>query len=98
MSLTVRYHDLAELELRDAAKYYESEYQGLGEAFLSEIDYAVNQIREYPEAAPIILDVVRKKVIRRFPYSIMYVFDAEGVTILAIANQHRRPFYWGNRE
>jgi toxin ParE1/3/4 len=97
MSVLVRAHDLAELELQDASQYYESEFKGLGKAFLSKVESAVKQIREYPEAAPIIHSIVRQKVIRRFPYSVMYVVDEDGIYILAIANQHRRPFYWSNR-
>ena len=97
MSITVRYHDLAEAELREASKYYESEVLGLGQTFLSEVDRAVEKIRNYPEAAPIILDIVRQQVLRRFPFSVLYIYDEEGVFILAIANQHRRPFYWHGR-
>ena len=97
MNVAVRYHELAEVELRETIKYYESEVVGLGEAFLGEVAYAVDQIREYPEAAPIVLDVVRQKVVRRFPYSVMYVVDEECIFILSIASQHRRPFYWSGR-
>uniref|UniRef100_Q3APS2 Plasmid stabilization system n=1 Tax=Chlorobium chlorochromatii (strain CaD3) TaxID=340177 RepID=Q3APS2_CHLCH len=97
MNIEVRYHKLAENELHDAAKYYESRCSGLGRAFLTEITQAINQISAFPESAPMILDIVRQKVIHRFPYSIMYVNDDDGVMILAIANHHRRPFYWGNR-
>jgi len=97
MTVEVRYHDLADFELRDASSYYESELVGLGEAFLTEVEYAVKSIREYPEAAPIIHHFVRQKVVRRFPYSVIYVVDEDGIYILAIANQHRRPFYWSTR-
>ena len=89
---------MAEAELHEAARYYQSEVSGLGEAFIAEVEYAVRQIREYPEAAPLILKVVRRKLIRRFPYSIMYSFNADSVRILAIANQNRRPFYWSGRK
>lgn len=97
MSITVRYHDLAEAELREVSEYYDTQVVGLGQAFLAEVDYAVKQIRDYPEAAPIILDIVRQRTLRRFPYSVMYVSDEDCVYILAIASQHRRPFYWRGR-
>ena len=38
MSLDVTYHRLAELELCDAAQYYEAESPGLGAAFLNEVE------------------------------------------------------------
>jgi len=33
MRMTVRYHDLADLELRETSKYYESEVTSLGRPF-----------------------------------------------------------------
>ena len=58
------------------------------------MEHAVDQIWEFPEAAPLVLDVVRQKVVRRFPYSVMYVTDEDGIFIVAIASQYRLPFYW----
>jgi toxin ParE2 len=52
----------------------------------------------YPEAAPLVNRTVRKKLVRRFPYSVMYSIRAEGIRILAIAHQHRRPLYWRGRQ
>ena len=40
----ISFHELAELELREAAQYYDSEVPGLGSAFLDEIDYSLHQI------------------------------------------------------
>ena len=63
MRARVRYHDLAELELRETSKYYESEVRGLGGALLSEVEHSIDQIRSYPQAAPIVLGVVRQRVL-----------------------------------
>jgi len=71
---------------------------GLGQAFLDEVERAVTQIVAYPEAVPLVNRTVRKKPVRRFPYSVMYSIRAEGIHILAIAHQHRRPFYWRGRQ
>jgi plasmid stabilization system protein ParE len=93
----VSFHELAETELNEAAHYYESRVEGLGLAFLAEVERAIKQIQEHPEAAPGILRAVRRKLLRRFPYSLMYSVSGDAIHILAVANQKRRPFYWGGR-
>ena len=97
MRRTITFHELAEQELNDAADYYNSKSDGLGNAFLNEVEHAVKQILQYPESAPLINLVVRRKMVRRFPYSIMYSVKPDRIRILAIANQKRRPFYWRGR-
>jgi len=47
----VSFHPLAERELNDAAQYYEMESQGLGSAFLAEVQRCCASIVEHPEAA-----------------------------------------------
>lgn len=38
---TLRFHDLAREEVRDAYQYYESKRAGLGEQFLEEVDKVI---------------------------------------------------------
>ena len=94
----VTIHEVADIELKEAARYYESKVDGLGFAFLDEVERVVNLIRENPESAPRIFKVVRRKILRGFPYSVMYSIVDDSIRILAIANQKRRPFYWRNRQ
>ena len=93
----VSFHELADIELNETAQYYESESDGLGVAFLDEVERSIEHIQNYPKAAPVILKCVRRKLLRRFPYSIMYSVDNDTVNVLAIASQKRRPFYWHGR-
>ena len=72
MISSVSFHELAEVELNEASHYYESEVAGLGVAFLAEVERAIKQMRDHPEAVPFILKFVRRKLLRRFPYSVMY--------------------------
>jgi len=98
MIVSIFFNELAESELNDAARYYESQIIGLGIAFLNEVEHSIKTIQQNPEAFPVILKVVRRKILRRFPYSIMYSFESTSIRILAVANQKRRPFYWRNRK
>jgi len=88
---------MAEQELYDATSYYEGRSPGLGTAFLDEVEHAITQIREYPVAAPQIDRLIWRKLLRRFPYSIMYSVQDNAIRILAIANHKRRPLYWRKR-
>ena len=97
MITSVSIHEVADIELKEAARYYESKVNGLGFAFLDEVERVVNLIRDNPESAPRIYKVVRRKILRGFPYSIMYSIVDDSIRILAIANQKRRPFYWWDR-
>jgi toxin ParE1/3/4 len=93
----VSFHELAEFELNDAAVFFEIKREGLGLRFLSAVEAAVAHIREHPETSPVIMQDIRHKVLRRFPYSLMYSIKPDRIRILAVANQRRRPFYWRGR-
>jgi plasmid stabilization system protein ParE len=91
------FHELAEFELNDTTAFLEMEREGLGLRFLSAVEAAVNHIRQHPKASPIIIEDIRRKVFRGFPYSIIYSIRPDRIRILAIASQRRRPFYWQGR-
>jgi toxin ParE1/3/4 len=93
----VSFHRLAEIELNDAAAFYEGESPGLGAKFLTEIDSCIDSIVKHPRAGQVILEPVRRRLLRRFPYGILYTIKPEGVRILAVMNLKRRPFYWVGR-
>ena len=97
MKKIVSFHELAEFELNDAAVFLETKRDGLGLGFLSAVEAAVTYIREHSEASPLIIQNIRRKVLRIFPYSILYSIKSDRVRILAVANQRRRPFYWQGR-
>ncbi|MBN2012608.1 type II toxin-antitoxin system RelE/ParE family toxin [candidate division KSB1 bacterium] len=87
----------AELELDDTFEYYEYESIGLGHSFLDEFRKGVKRILAHPYAWNLIQDNVRKCVLNKFPYTIVYAIEENLIIILAIAHQHRRPDYWIDR-
>ena len=72
MEPEVSFHRLAELELNEAATYYELEKPGLGARFLTEVDRCVESLVKNPRAGGIVLGDVRRRLIRRFPYALLY--------------------------
>ena len=93
----ISFHRLAERELNEAALYYESESPGLGVIFLDEIERFIEDIAKNPSGGIKLRGPVRRRILRRFPYGILYSARAEGIRILAIMHLKRRPMYWVGR-
>ena len=91
------FHDLAKVEMNDAAQYYERESPGLGATFLAEVERCTAAILEHPQAGPIVSGRIRRRLLRRFPYALLYRVRPEQVRILAVMNLKRRPGYWVGR-
>ena len=94
----VTFHRLAERELNGAAQYYELECSGLGSSFLQEADRCLRLIDEHPEAGAALQGSVRRRLLRRFPFALLYKSSVDGVRILAVMNLKRHPTYWVRRE
>ena len=87
----------AEIEMLEAAAYYETRVNNLGDSFLTTVETAVNRISEYPEAWPEVGHGIRKYLLRRFPYCILYRIDPDEIVIVAVMHQRQRPYYWLHR-
>jgi len=93
----IRFLSPAEIEMLDAAAYYETSVPELGTDFISTIEIAVLDLSDDPEKWPMIGKEIRRRILPRFPYSILYKIDPEEIIIVAIMHQKRRPNYWINR-
>ena len=97
MSQLPSIHEAAEAEINEAADFYDAESPGLGDVFIDDIERAIARISEFPEAAPLVRGRVRKRIIAKFPYSLVYSVRGDQIRILAVAHLKRRPFYWRGR-
>jgi toxin ParE1/3/4 len=87
----------AQDEMAEAARFYESHRAGLGQAFLRSVGDAVAEIREHPGRWPLIDNISRRRLVRRFPYALIYRDDPDEIMILAVMHLHRQPGYWRDR-
>ncbi|TAJ76534.1 MAG: type II toxin-antitoxin system RelE/ParE family toxin [Gallionellaceae bacterium] len=87
----------ADEELREAARYYESEAAGVGLSFIAAVHKAVDEIAELPLAAQVQRAGIRKKVLRHFAYNLFYALESDIIVIVAVAHQRKRPNYWRSR-
>ena len=92
--MQIRITAAAELELDEAVAWYGQQQAGLEAAFLREFQATIRRIRIRPEIYNEIRPGIRRGLMRRFPYSIIYENGADLLLILAVAHQHRRPGYW----
>jgi len=84
-------------ELAASAGYYESQQRGLGVALVTEVEKSFNRILQHPKAAQVVAGVIRRRLVHRFPFSVLYRVRENDVVIVAIAHRHRRPGYWLDR-
>jgi plasmid stabilization system protein ParE len=97
--VTLRFHRAARAELRHHAAWYEARRPMLGEAFATEVERAINDIARAPDRFPIWLHdaAVRRCLLRRFPFAIIYLIDDQEPFVLAIAHLRRSPRTWARR-
>jgi plasmid stabilization system protein ParE len=88
---------LAQQEYDDAVNWYEGQMRGLGERFRIEVENGLARIEAHPQAWPLERGEVRKYLLNRFPYKLLYAIEPARAVILAVAHQHRRPDYWVDR-
>lgn len=92
----------AEDELIEAQMWYDRQRSGLGKEFRSAIDEAIERLVKAPLAASPIVNLppsigARRVLVKRFPYSIVFINHEEDLWVVAFAHQHRRPGYWRER-
>ncbi|SFH10002.1 ParE toxin of type II toxin-antitoxin system, parDE [Desulfotomaculum arcticum] len=84
----VTFHEKAVSEVNEAALYYQERAFGLGFSFLDAIEEAIEQVMANPEACPLVGDEIRHKILKRFPYNLLYVIESDCIRVIAIAHQN----------
>lgn len=94
--MKVRYLPLAESEIDEAFQWYEDQRIGLGYVFLAEFNQTVDRIVAYPKAYTVVETSLRRALVKRFPYGVIYGIDEERgcIVVVAVSHLHREPFYW----
>jgi len=83
---------VAEKEFDDSIAYYENEREGLGREFRTIIEQYFQRIADNPEWFPKIRGEVRRAVVlRRFPFVIHFLIEAERIVILSVFHTSREP-------
>ena len=92
-----RYLPPAEEEVTEAARFYEGQARGLGTEFLDDVQRAIDRLRDNPMLGQTVEDDLRRSLLSRFPFSLIYTVEPDNLLIVAVAHQRRRPNYWKER-
>lgn len=87
----------AQAEFDEVLRYYEHEKNGLGEAFAESVRQGLRRVLAQPASCPIEFEDVRRVVLKRFPYKLLYTIEIDHLHVVAVAHQHRQPEYWHSR-
>ena len=95
--MTFSFHPEAEAEFIRAIEYYENSERGLGYDFSIEVHSAIQNIVSFPTAWPVMEEDVRRCLVKRFPFGVIYSIEPGTIYILAVMHLRRHPYYWKNR-
>lgn len=99
--MEIEFHPDAVSEIREAARYYQTQQVDLGKRFLSTVEESLTRISNFPEAFPVVANDVGNNVrqckVARFPYAIVYRVQVNYIQVIALAHSRRNPLYWSSR-
>ena len=92
-----RFLSPAEDEMTEAALFYESRSDELGNNFLDDVQRAIDRVCEYPYPGEPVVSTFRRTLLHRFPFSLICAVERESIVIIAVAHHGRAPGYWRSR-
>jgi hypothetical protein len=85
---------IAAAEIQDAFRWYEQQRKGLGEEFLQAMREAFSAIEANPAQYPRIRGKIRRALLRRFPFAVLYLAEPDKTIVLGCFHSKRDPAHW----
>ena len=79
----------AEVDLINAAAWYELQREGLSGDFLKEVDKTIKSLETFPESYPIYYRNFRRIMTRRFPYKMFFLIEENRIVVFRILHAGR---------
>ena len=92
--LPIRFYPDTYQEIRESYNWYESKSKGLGEKFLKELEKSFSAIRQTPNTYPMVSKNIRRILVNKFPYGILYKNTLTEIYVVAVMHLKRKPYYW----
>jgi plasmid stabilization system protein ParE len=90
--MKVEFHPSTAGDVNDGALFYRRVRPGLESEFRQEIDAAIDRIANAPLLYPLVETPIRRCIVHRFPYSILFrIVDADCVRVLVVRHHRRHP-------
>jgi hypothetical protein len=83
--------------MNEAARFYEGRKEGLGLEFLNEVQRTITSILAHPQSGPAVSPNIRRRIVRGFPFGVLYAMHESKMVVVAVAHLKRRPGYWKER-
>jgi hypothetical protein len=96
--MSFSFHPESEEEFNKAIEYYENIEPGLGYDFALEVYSTIQRSVDFPKAWAVLEGDIRRSLVSRFPYGVLYSEEREGLYVVAVMNLHREPDYWKHRK
>ena len=94
VSFPVILRDEAEVDMAEAALWYERRSLGLGAEFVRSVDACLALVSRQPTLFPVIHREARMALPRRFPYLIIYRVFPDFISVIAVIHGKRHPRRW----
>ena len=83
--------------MTEASVFYEAASPNLGVDFLDDVQRGVDLLRAQPAVGQSVGRELRRIVLHRFPFCLIYAAEVDAIVIIAVAHQRRQPDYWRER-
>ena len=80
-------------DIQQGVDYYNDQQKGLGKRFASLINKTFTNIKKMPLSASFAFDNTRYKVVKKFPYIVLYRVQENTILIARVFNTHQQPIY-----
>lgn len=93
----VVFSSAADLEVAEAALWYDEQRAGLGERFLGAVRTAADAAAKSPQLYARVHGELRRALVHRFPYALMVRETHSELLIASCYHLHRDPEVWQSR-
>ena len=87
----------ADFDAQHAIQWYDERDHELGDDFLQKVNECITSVEKNPEKYPIVHRKIRRALIKRFPYEILFEIENDEIIIYAIYHCARDPEVWKRR-
>jgi toxin ParE1/3/4 len=88
--MRLEFHPHTVSDLDSAMMYYDRQRVGLGDALRAEVYLAVEQVRANPLQFAIIKKGIRRCLVHRFPYAVLFRVVSDDLIRILVIRHHRR--------
>jgi len=91
------FHPLALQEYSQSVEYYAQQKIELAQDLINQVENSIFRLIQSPYSYAIVDKNIRRCLVRKFPYAILYTIEDNCIVILAVMHCHRNPQSWQDR-